>query len=131
MMSSTQVFAGVAQVVEQSLNADLDDIRPGSKLQADLGAESIDFLDITFRLERKFGITLSRGDLFPECIFNRDPEMVQDGRVTDHGIAELRAALPYAEVPDQLACSRIGDLFTVGMVAKFVEAKLSDVSQLT
>jgi acyl carrier protein len=52
---------------------DTEDVKPLATLQGDLGAESIDSLDITFRLEREFDIKIPRGELFPETIFQGDP----------------------------------------------------------
>src|ERR1700751_4234717 len=84
--------------VSATLDVDEEDIKPTSTLQGDLGAESIDFLDIVFRLEREFGIKIPRGELFPESIFQGDPEFVQNGKVTNKGIEELKARMPYADL---------------------------------
>src|SRR5215211_1055882 len=100
MPAAAEVHARVAQVLVEALNADEGDITPGTTLQGDLGAESIDFLDIVFRLEREFGIKIPRGELFPESIFQGDPEFVQNGKVTDKGLAELRQKMPYAELAE-------------------------------
>src|SRR5262245_65363708 len=82
MPSREEIYSKVSATLVEALNVDEEDIRPSSTLQGDLGAESIDFLDIVFRLEREFGIKIPRGELFPESIFQGDPEFVQDGRVT-------------------------------------------------
>src|SRR5262249_5342292 len=92
-------------------------------LQGDLGAESIDFLDIVFRLERKFGIKIPRGELFPESIFQGNPEFVQDGQVTDKGLDELRARMPFADLSafeKDRQVSHIGDLFTADLITRYV-----------
>src|SRR5919205_2669759 len=98
MPDLTDIYPRVASVLADTLNVDAEDVRPGATLQGDLGAESIDFLDIVFRLEREFGIRIPSGELFPESIFQGDPALVQDGRVTDQGLAELRAHLPFADL---------------------------------
>src|ERR1700709_583400 len=98
MPSQQEIYAKVSATLVDALNVDHDDIKPESTLQGDLGAESIDFLDIVFRLEREFGIKIPRGELFPESIFQGDPEFVKDGRVTDKGLAELRARMPFADL---------------------------------
>src|SRR5207237_7339874 len=90
----------VTQVVVESLNVDEGEVTPTATLQGDLGAESIDFLDIVFRLEREFAIKIPRGELFPESIFQGDPEFVQNGRVTSKGLAELRTRMPFADFGD-------------------------------
>src|SRR5262249_40899874 len=93
MPSQEEIYSKVSATLVEALNVDEDDIKPEATLQGDLGAESIDFLDIVFRLEREFGIKIPRGELFPESIFQGDPEFVQNGRVTDKGLAELRARI--------------------------------------
>jgi len=90
----------VSATLVEALNVDEEDIKPTATLRGDLGAESIDFLDIVFRLEREFGIKIPRGELFPESIFQGDPDFVQDGRVTDKGIAELKARMPFADLSE-------------------------------
>src|SRR5438045_8999449 len=98
MRAGEDIGGKVARVLMESLNVDEDEVRPAATLQGDLGAESIDFLDIVFRLEREFGIKIPRGELFPESIFQGDPEMAQHGKVTDKGMAELRARRPFADL---------------------------------
>ena len=92
MPTQEEIYTKVSATLVEALNVDEDEIKPTSTLQGDLGAESIDFLDIVFRLEREFGIKIPRGELFPESIFQGDPDFVQNGRVTDKGLRELRDA---------------------------------------
>ena len=92
MSASEEIYGKVASVLVESLNVDEDDITPAARLQGDLGAESIDFLDILFRLEREFDIDIPRSEMFPESVFKGDPDFVQEGLVTDQGICELRSA---------------------------------------
>jgi acyl carrier protein len=128
MSASDEIHGKVARVLVESLNVDDGDVTPTATLQGDLGAESIDFLDIIFRLEREFGIKIPRGELFPESVFQGDPEFVQDGRVTEHGMGELRSRMPYADLSafDQdRRMTAVADLFTVGLVVRYVESKLS------
>src|SRR3954454_14107890 len=98
MLTNEAVHEKVVQVLVAALNVDEDDVKPTSTLQGDLGAESIDLLDIVFRLEREFGIKIPRGELFPESIFQGDPEFVQNGRVTTRGLHELRQRMPFADL---------------------------------
>jgi acyl carrier protein len=117
----------VTAVLVQALNADQGDVVSTATLQGDLGAESIDFLDIVFRLEREFAIKIPRGELFPESVFRNDPDYVKDGRVTDQGMRELRSLMPYASLSalDQdRRLSAVADLFTVDLVARYIEWKL-------
>src|SRR3974390_2410379 len=116
MPSQTEIYEKVSATLVEALNVEEEEIKPTSTLQGDLGAESIDFLDIVFRLEREFGIKIPRAELFPESIFQGDPQFVQDGKVTDKGLAELRARMPFADLSafeKAPEVSHINDLFTV------------------
>ena len=127
MSASGGVYVRVVRVLVESLNVGEDEVSPQATLQGDLGAESIDFLDIVFRLEREFGIKIPRGELFPESIFEGDPELVSDGRVTDKGMGELAARMPYADLnvfDRDRRLTSVSDLFTVEVVARYVAWKL-------
>ena len=129
MPSRDEIFEKVSATLVDSLNVDPEEVRPDATLQGDLGAESIDFLDIVFRLERGFGIKIPRGELFPESIFQGDPEFVQDGKVTPKGIEELRARLPFADVEkfaEDPQIGKISDLFTVDMITRYIQGKLNE-----
>jgi len=129
MLSREEIYATICATLVQALNVDEEDIKPTTTLQGDLGAESIDFLDIVFRLERAFDIRIDRGELFPDSIFHGDPEFVQDGRVTPRGLAELRQRLPFADLrhfEKNPEVSAISGLFTVQMIARYIEGKLEE-----
>ena len=131
MPSQDEIYTKVSATLVEALNVDEDDISPTATLQGDLGAESIDFLDIVFRLEREFGIKIPRGELFPESIFQGDPEFVQDGRVTDKGLAELRSRMPFADLSafeKDPKVAGISDLFTVEMITRYIQGKLGQPS---
>ena len=127
MTAYAAIYGKVTKVLGEALNVDQDEVTPEATLQADLGAESIDFLDIVFRLEREFGIKIPRGELFPESIFQGDPEFVQNGKVTERGLQELRQRMPFADLkkfeqnPD---LTGISDLFTVEMITRYIQGKL-------
>jgi acyl carrier protein len=127
MSASAAVYAKVTKVLVEALNVDEDEVTPAATLQGDLGAESIDFLDIIFRLEREFGIKIPRGELFPESVFQGNPELVSEGRVTDKGMGELRSRMPYADLggfDHDRRLSAVSDLFTVDLVTRYVAWKL-------
>ena len=127
MPTQDEIYTKVSATLVEALNVDEDEISPTSTLQGDLGAESIDFLDIVFRLEREFGIKIPRGELFPESIFQGDPEFVQNGRVTEKGLAELKARMPFADLgqfEQNPEVSHISDLFTVDLITRYIEGKL-------
>src|SRR5215471_12523751 len=116
MPNQDEIYSKVSATLVEALNVDEDEIKPTSTLQGDLGAESIDFLDIVFRLEREFGIKIPRGELFPESIFQGDPFFVNDGAVTEKGLEELRSRMPFADISQfehNPEVSAISDLFTV------------------
>jgi acyl carrier protein len=127
MPTYDEIFDKVQATLVDALGVDEEDVTREATLQGDLGAESIDFLDIVFRLERNFGIKIPRGELFPENLV-ADPEWVSDGRLTAKGIGELKSRLPYADLskfeanPD---VEKIGDLYTVDMLVQYVQSKLS------
>src|SRR5213080_4793469 len=120
MMTSDAIYQKVSNTLVEALNVDEEEIQPTSTLQGDLGAESIDFLDIVFRLEREFGIKIPRGELFPESIFQGDPEFVQDGKVTERGFADLSKFETNPEV------NGISNLFTVEMITRYIQGKLNE-----
>ena len=129
MSTSGGVYEQVVRVLVEALNADEDQIQPQARLQGDLGAESIDFLDIVFRLEREFGIKIPRGELFPESIFQGDPDFVQNGRVTDKGLQELRDRMPFANLAGfekNPEVSHLSDLFTVNLITRYIQGKLAE-----
>ena len=127
MSADVTVFATVTKVLVEALNVDQDEVTPAATLQGDLGAESIDFLDIVFRLEREFAIKIPRDELFPEAIFAGDPNFVQNGKVTENGLQELRKRMPFADLQKferNPEVSAISDLFTVEMITRYIEGKL-------
>ena len=131
MPNQEEIYSKVSATLMEALNVDEEDIQPTATLQGDLGAESIDFLDIVFRLEREFGIKIPRGELFPESIFQGDPEFVQNGKVTERGLAELRARMPYADLSNferNPEVRAISDLFTVDMITRYIQGKLGEPS---
>jgi acyl carrier protein len=118
-------------VLVEALSVDEHEVKPTASLQGDLGAESIDFLDVVFRLEREFGIKIPHGELFPESVFQGDPEFAMEGRVTDQGMAELRSSMPYADLDGfdhDRRLSAVPDLFTVDLVARYVAWKIGPVN---
>src|SRR5262249_36484253 len=131
MVNQDEIYSKVSATLVEALNVEEGEIKPTSTLQGDLGAESIDFLDIVFRLEREFGIKIPRGELFPESIFQGDPDFVQNGVVTPKGLEELRARMPFADMSRFEANPKveaISDLFTVDMITRYIEGKLAQPS---
>lgn len=122
-----EILQKVQATLVEALGVDEEDVVPDASLRADLGAESIDFLDIMFRLERSFGIRIPRGELFSEN-FATDPELAADGKLTAKGLEELKAKMPDASLDDFMAdpqIDKIMDLYTVDMLVKYIATKLN------
>ncbi|MDA1159238.1 MAG: acyl carrier protein [Planctomycetota bacterium] len=127
MASRDEIFAKVQEALVDALGVDDDEVTEEATLVDDLGAESIDFLDIVFRLEKNFGIKIPRGELFPENLA-ADASFVEDGKVTEEGIATLKEKMPHADIDsfaDDPKVENIQSLFTVNMIVNFVENKLN------
>jgi acyl carrier protein len=127
MPTHDEIFEKVQATLVDALGVDEDDVTHEATLQGDLGAESIDFLDIVFRLERNFGIKIPRGELFPENVVS-DPEMISNGKLTAKGLEELKTRMPFADLSDFSAnpeVDKIGDLYTVDMLVHYVRNKLA------
>ena len=131
-MTLDEIFPRVKTQLVDALGADEDDVKLTSRLQADLNAESIDFLDIVFRLEREFGLKIDRNELFPESIFQGDPKLIQNGVLTADGLNELRTKMPYADIAKfekNPKFELIGDLFTVELITKYIQSKLNQIGR--
>jgi acyl carrier protein len=127
MLTQQEICAKVQKAVAESLNVNEGEVQPAARLQGDLGAESIDYLDLVFQLEQEFGVKIPRGELFPESIFRGDPEFVQDRKVTPKGLAELRTKMPFADLTEfekDPTMNGISDLFTVQMITRYIGSKL-------
>ncbi|HRZ60491.1 MAG TPA: acyl carrier protein [Rubrivivax sp.] len=118
------VYPKVAQIIADALGCELDEVKPTASLIEDLDAESIDFLDLVFRLERGFGVKIPRGKIVEDA---RGPlaeaEFESKGLVTDAGLARLREFL--SEVPAErfttpLKSADIPRLFTPQTFCKVV-----------
>ncbi|MBQ3389262.1 MAG: acyl carrier protein [Thermoguttaceae bacterium] len=99
MASEQEIFEQVREVLEDALAVDEDEVNMDSTLVDDLGAESIDLLDIVFQLEKKFNIKIDRGELIPTEKLD-DPTYVQDGKLTGEGLEMLKKALPKADLEE-------------------------------
>ena len=126
--SHDEIMEKVREALVDALGVDEDEVVPTARISADLGAESIDFLDIVFRLEKAFNIKIPRGDLFPDNILTSE-EFVQNGKLTEKGLAELKSRMPHADLAEfekNPNVQDIADLFTVEMIVRYVETKLGN-----
>jgi acyl carrier protein len=126
MPTKDEVFDKIRTALVDALGVEEDEVTPEATLVGDLGAESIDFLDIVFRLEKAFDIKIPRGELFPEDIFT-NAEYVQDGRLTPAGVAELRKRMPFADLDafaENPVVKDFANLLTVQDMVRYVEIKV-------
>ena len=126
-MSETEVFEKVKETLVEALGVDDEEVTAQATLTGDLGAESIDFLDIVFRLEKAFNIKIPRGELFPDNILN-NPEFVQNGRLTEAGLAQLKQRMPHADFSDfekDPNISKMAELFKVQTIVNYVKTKVA------
>jgi len=125
-LSSDEIFEKVQAALVDALGVDDDEVTPDATLVGDLGAESIDFLDIVFKLEKSFGITIPREELSPEDILTNS-QYVQDGLVTADGISELKKRMGWADLSKFEQNPRVqdfGNLLTVGDMCNYVATKI-------
>jgi acyl carrier protein len=126
-MKESEITAKVRECVATALGRDEEEVQVDKRLQRDLEAESIDYLDITFQLEKTFGISIDKDELFPQKIF-QDEELVKDGVVTEKGLRFLEERLPYANLAEfrkDPRVTKVPDLFTVGLLVSYVKTKLA------
>ncbi|MFM7245675.1 MAG: acyl carrier protein [Planctomycetaceae bacterium] len=127
MPSREEIFDKVRSALVDALGVDEDEVTPAATMVGDLGAESIDFLDIVFRLEKAFNIKISRGELFPEDVLSSS-EFVQDGKVTPAGIAALKERMKFADLSRFEAnpsVQNFANTLTVEDMVRYVQSKLA------
>ena len=127
-MNRDEIIQQVQEVLIDALGVDDDEVTNEATLMGDLGAESIDFLDIVFRLEKAFGIKIPREELVPAENLMNNPDFVQNGKLTEKGLTELRESMPHTDIAgfvDDPDINKLGDLFTVNAIVNYVEGKLN------
>jgi acyl carrier protein len=123
-MSRDEIYDKVKEVLVDALGVDDDEVTPKATLRGDLGAESIDFLDIAFRLEKAFGIKIPRGEMFPEDIFT-NAAYVKDGKITPEGMAEMKKRMPHLDFTELEKNPDINNVqFTVDTVVNYIATKV-------
>ncbi|MCP4453438.1 MAG: acyl carrier protein [Planctomycetes bacterium] len=128
-LSRDEILEQVTEVMIDALGVDDDEVTENATLMGDLGAESIDFLDVVFRLEKAFEIKIDREELFPADALMNDPDLIGDDQLlTDKGMALLKEKMPHTDLTDFAKnpdINKLGDLFTVGSIVNFVESRLA------
>ena len=126
MPTKDDVFAGVREELVDALAVDEDAVTVDATLVNDLGAESIDLLDIVYRLEKRFGIKIDRSELIPEDLLT-DTRYVVEGKLTAEGLEELKKRMPGANLGDfekNPMVQNLTTILTVNDMCQIVESKL-------
>jgi acyl carrier protein len=126
MTSKEEIYNGVKEALVDALAVDDENVTPDATLVGDLGAESIDLLDIVYRLEKTFGIKIDQGELIPSDLIN-SPQFQQDGKLTADGIVELRKRLPNANLDSfekNPMVQNLATILTVSDMCYLIETKL-------
>ena len=127
MPTKEEVFEKVKDSLIEALGLDDDEVTPEATMVGDLGAESIDFLDIVFRLEKAFGIEIPRKELFPEDILT-NAEFVEGGKVTETGLNEIKTRMPFIDLSkfeENPVVQDFGNLMTVSDLCRYISGKVS------
>ncbi len=122
-----EIFEKVKQALVDALGAEEDEVTEDATLLGDLGAESIDILDIVFRLEKAFNIKISQEELTPRDVID-NPEYVNNRKLNDAGLTALKGRIrdaDFSRFEDDPDIDKILDVFTVGTIVSFVEDKLN------
>jgi acyl carrier protein len=129
-MNVESIYPKVKQIVADVLVIDEEEVSLNSRLIVDLGAESIDFLDLVFQLEKEFSIKIPRGQLEKNARGDlSEDEFEKGGVLTDKGMVALKKYLN--EVPSEyfkpsMKLNDIPTLFTVGTFCKLIVAALAE-----
>ena len=132
VLTQDEILEKTREILMEALVLDADEITPESSLTADLQAESIDFLDIVFRLEKTFStedkpFKIEPGELFPDNLLE-NPEWVQEGKLTDAGMDMLKERMPHVDFSafDQdRNVEKVAANITVASLVTFIDRKLS------
>ncbi|MBN1846186.1 MAG: acyl carrier protein [Sedimentisphaerales bacterium] len=127
-LSREEICDKVQETLMDALGVDEDEVTGDATLMGDLGAESIDFLDIVFRLEKAFGIKIPREELFPAENLLNNEQYVHDGKLTETGLAKLKAQMPhvdFTEFEKDPDLNKMPDLFRVSSICKYIESKVN------
>ena len=127
MPSRDEIYEKVRTALVDALGVDEDEVSPSATMVGDLGAESIDFLDIVFRLEKAFGIKIPRGELFPEEVLS-SADFVVNGKVNAAGIEALKARMPFVDLTKFEAnpmVQNFANTLTVEDMVRYVQMKLA------
>ena len=132
VLTHDEILEDVREVLIEALVVDTEEVTPEASLTADLQAESIDFLDIVFRLEKAFStqdkpFKIEQGELFPMNLLE-NPDWVQDGTFTDAGMEMLKETMPHVDFSDfehDRDIDKVAATITATSIVDFVARKLA------
>jgi len=121
----------VLEVVARAMDRPVSEVKPSSSLEFDLGAQSLDYLDIAFSLEREFRISFPRADFMQRAATHFGEEnLVKNGVITDLGLRLLARGMPEldaSELKPGLKVTEVRKMFVVAtfirVVVQLLEAK--------
>jgi len=122
-MDDKEIYEKVKEAIVEALGVDAEEVKPESVLFDDLGAESLDLLDIVFRLEKTFGIKIPRGGIQQDMLAAEgiaEQDVIVDGALTEMGAQKLRERMPEVNPEKIKAGFRIDDIPTLFTVQTFV-----------
>ena len=124
-MDEKVIYEKVKESVVEALGVDDDEVTPDALLFDDLGAESLDLLDIVFRLEKEFSIKIPRGGIQADALSAegenlKEEDLVVDGVLTPLGIEKLKVAMPEVDPSRITEGFRVDDIATLFTVQTFV-----------
>lgn len=127
MMTAKEVEERVENIICDALGLDKSEIEPSSTLMGDLGADSIDFLGISYDLQKEFKIKILSRELFPQD-FTDDPQYVdsETGKLTSEGLLMVSNKIPFFDLGrfEDNTEVNVADLFTVNMLIKYICSEL-------
>lgn len=129
-MDRNQIYDSVKDCLVEALGVDDSEVSPETSLTEDLEAESIDFVDIIFRMEKAFKVKIPQGELFPQDVFNNQA-LVKDGKFTSQGLDTLRGRYPFIDFSDvngELPVADLAKYYTVDMLVSYMEQKLQEAA---
>jgi acyl carrier protein len=124
-LDTDQIREGLYECLMDTLGLDKDDLVPSAKFFEDLGGESIDLLDLSFRCEKRFGIKVQ----FEKMFSLEDLALDERGHVSREGIAKIKAKFPFldmSEIEAEPGVSQLRELLTVATLTQYLQMRVME-----
>ena len=125
--STSDITQRVTEILSAALDLSSDEIQPDSSLIDDLGAQSIDFLDIRFRIESEFSIEVDETEMWQGAFDTTDRRWMIDGKMTDQGLARLKSLqpdYPWERLRAPVTKADLPRLITVSTITRYIGAHI-------